>query len=105
MLGAGVFDLDGALMGLIGTCEKSLVAYDVETVDAALSQMLDFDARMLARFGIRVDPLDPKKAGLPGADGGMVIELHPIIETKKSVTECSAWGPRLVGASARTRPG
>ena len=75
MLGAGLFDLDGHLIGVIIRCEDRLAVMASADVPAALEQAASFGAQLVARYGFRVKPAAlPEDAERP-AQGVEVAEV------------------------------
>ena len=56
MLGGGLFDLDGHLVGMIVRCEDRLAVMASSDIPAALDQAASFEAQLVARYGFRVAP-------------------------------------------------
>ena len=56
MLGGGLFDLDGHLLGVVILCEDRLAVMASADVPAALEQAAAFASQLTARYGFRVAP-------------------------------------------------
>ena len=56
MLGGGLFDLDGHLLGVVILCEDRLAVMVSADIPAALEQAASFASQLTARYGFRVDP-------------------------------------------------
>ena len=57
MAGGGLFDLDGRLVAAIIRCADRFLAADVDSVEMLLSQGQTIEARLLARYGLRLNSL------------------------------------------------
>ena len=56
MLGGGLFDLDGHLLGVVVRCEDRLTVMASADIPEALEQAAAFGAQLTARYGFRVEP-------------------------------------------------
>jgi S1-C subfamily serine protease len=57
MLGGGLFDLNGFLVGIIVRCNNRLTAIAASDVPAELKKIESFESQLLTRYGFRVDVL------------------------------------------------
>jgi len=73
MLGGGLFDIEGGLMGLIVRCDDHLAALDVESVEGLFAQEQTLETRLIARHGIRLAPLTESAQRLLNAQRGMLV--------------------------------
>ncbi|MBG98999.1 MAG: hypothetical protein CMN58_01490 [Solibacterales bacterium] len=55
MLGGGLFDLNGFLVGVIVRCNDRLIAIAASDVPAELKKIESLESQLLARYGFRVD--------------------------------------------------
>jgi len=58
--GAGIFDLDEGLLGVVGSCDGRLVGLDVEAVSEVLADHDTLEDHLLRRYGMRLAELDPR---------------------------------------------
>ena len=56
MLGGGLFDLDGHLLGVVILCEDRLAVMASADIPAALEEAAEFGSQLTARYGFRVGP-------------------------------------------------
>lgn len=76
MAGGGVFDLDGALLGVILPCGDRMSAVIPATVDDWLRTNTTIDRRIGARYGMAIESLTPLESAHVGvASGALVREL------------------------------
>jgi len=76
MAGGGLFDLDGNLLAVLLACDERLVAVAVGSLEAGLRTELSIENRMLARFGMRLDPLSgAERSFFEREDGALVREV------------------------------
>ena len=75
MLGAGLFDLDGHLIGVIVRCEDRLAVMASADIPAALEQAAAFGAQLVARYGFRLEPPAVREDGEQPAQGVEVAEV------------------------------
>lgn len=76
MAGGGVFDLDGALLGVILPCGDRMAAVIPATVDEWIRINATVDRRIRARYGMAIDSLTSREAAHFGvASGALVREL------------------------------
>jgi len=73
MLGGGVFDYDGALMGLIVACSGEVLALNTATVAASLAAPEQIEDRLAGNFGIVVGALSEMERKALEADSGVLI--------------------------------
>ena len=57
MVGGGLFDLDGNLIGVVLPCNERFAALTVESVNSMLREARSVEGRLLGRYGIRFDSL------------------------------------------------
>ena len=55
MLGGGLFDLDGYLVGMVIQCGDRYAAMAVDRIDSAIQQAHSFDSQLLERYGFRIE--------------------------------------------------
>ncbi len=75
MLGGGLFDLDGYLLGVVVRCEGRLTVMASADIPETLEQAAAFGAQLTARYGFRVDPPAIRKDGERPAEGVEVREV------------------------------
>jgi serine protease Do len=90
MLGGGVFDLDGTLVGLLLRCDDDDVVVTTQSVARLLAFGETRGSRVRARWGLHVEPLSPVEAFSLGIGNGLLV--HQIWE-------------RYPGETAGLRPG
>ncbi len=73
MLGAGLFDIQGALVAIVIQCEAEAVAMAAAEVDAVLLLANSNTSRLLWRFGIRMDMLDEDEIAYFNSREGFLI--------------------------------
>lgn len=73
MAGAGLFDLDGALVGVVLPCEERHAALNIESVIAALAHGGSVEGRLVARYGLRVVPLEEAIRSHFRTDAGVLV--------------------------------
>ncbi len=73
MAGAGVFDLDGGLMGVIVVCEEGLAALGVSALEELATQIGDIKMRLQHRYGVSVEELGAPERKILGADYGFFV--------------------------------
>lgn len=76
MAGAGVFNLDGSLLGVVGRCDGGLAILAVQAIELLSGRANGLEERLLERFGMRVAELDDEgKAALRVSQGFLVREV------------------------------
>jgi S1-C subfamily serine protease len=77
MLGGGLFDMDGALLGLIVECDGSYVAMSVEDITSALGEENSLSSQLLYRYGMKTETLsdDALRGSLEAEQGLWVSEV------------------------------
>jgi len=73
MLGGGLFDLDGNLLGLIVRCGSRPAAISVSSVETAVAESLSLEGRVLTRYGMRAGRLSEAERAYFGADQGLLV--------------------------------
>jgi S1-C subfamily serine protease len=73
MAGAGLFDLDGALVAVVLPCDGRYAALTPESVTLGLVQGRSFEGRLRALYGLRVLPLDETTQRHLGAQSGALV--------------------------------
>jgi serine protease Do len=73
MAGAGLFDLDEALVAVVLSCEGRYTALSPESVTLGLAQGRSLEGRLGARFGLHVVPLDDAVRSHLGATSGVLV--------------------------------
>jgi hypothetical protein len=77
LAGAGVFDLDGALAGIVMRCGAAHHVAAAAGIPGLLKSLEAFDKRLQSRYGVRVTPLDEKASQLfEVANGLLLVELR-----------------------------
>ncbi|HUU34065.1 MAG TPA: PDZ domain-containing protein, partial [Vicinamibacterales bacterium] len=77
MAGGGLFDLDGNLLGVILPCGDRYAAVVPDAVDGMLATVESFASRLLARYGMAVEPLTEEEVEyFDVASGAIVRELR-----------------------------
>lgn len=74
MSGAGLFDLEGALMGVVGVCGDRMAAFDVATVERLARREGTFADHLISRFGMRLRGASGEELERFDAEYGMLIE-------------------------------
>jgi hypothetical protein len=76
MAGAGVFSLDGALIGVVGRCDGGLAILGVQAIELLSGRANGLDDQLLERYGMRISqPDDNEKAALRVGRGLLVREV------------------------------
>jgi S1-C subfamily serine protease len=73
MAGGGLFDTDGALVGLFLPCGDRFAAVVPEQVDGMLTDAAALSSRLLAVYGVTVGPITPDEAAYFKAAGGVIV--------------------------------
>jgi hypothetical protein len=73
MAGAGLFDLDGALVAMVLPCNGRQAALTPESVALGLAEGRSTEGRLLALYGLGVLPLDESLRRHFGVDTGVVV--------------------------------
>ncbi|OFW18144.1 MAG: hypothetical protein A3H27_12585 [Acidobacteria bacterium RIFCSPLOWO2_02_FULL_59_13] len=73
IMGGGLFDLDGNLVGLVIQCSGSYVAMAAAGIDAALQQGASFSSRLLRRHGMKVQPLNEALRAYFNSETGFLV--------------------------------
>jgi len=85
MLGGGVFDLDGNLLAVLLHCDGHDIAVTATSVAELLAEGETHDSRVRARWGLRVDRLNPIESFYFGLSGGLMVrelwERYPAAAT------------------------
>ncbi|MEP6916967.1 MAG: PDZ domain-containing protein [Acidobacteriota bacterium] len=77
MVGGGLFDLDGALLGVIAPCDEQVAVVAVDAVHALLDHAGATEQRIIARFGASLGVLSAGEAAyFKRADGLLVREVR-----------------------------
>lgn len=72
-LGAGVFDVQSSLLGIVARCDEGYVAIALDGVDAALARAGSGAARLAARFGLELESPDSALRAWLRVDTGLVV--------------------------------
>jgi serine protease DegQ len=76
MAGAGVFNIDGALVGIVGRCDDGLAILSTQAIELLFGRTRDLADRLLYRFGMGVDlPSDGEREALRAEKGLLVREV------------------------------
>jgi S1-C subfamily serine protease len=76
MAGAGLFDLDGALVGVVLPCGSRYAVLGLESVALGLVRGRSLEGRLRTLYGLRTAPLDDAaRAHLGVASGAFVVEV------------------------------
>lgn len=76
MAGAGVFSLDGVLVGVVGRCDGGLAILGVQAIELLSGRTNGIEERLLERFGVRIgEPDENEKAALRIRQGLLVREV------------------------------
>jgi S1-C subfamily serine protease len=76
MVGGGLFNIDGELLGVILPCRDHIVAIDTTSVDNILRRADTVEERLLARYGIAFSRLsEEEQRYFKGIDGLLVREV------------------------------
>ena len=73
MAGAGLFDLDEALVAVVLPCDGRYAALSPESVTLGLAQGRSLEGRLRALYGLRVVPLDDAVRTHLGAESGVLV--------------------------------
>ena len=73
MLGGGVFDLDGNLLAVLLRCDGHDIAVAAASVDDLLAEGQTHQSRVLARWGLTIEPLLPDESFHFGLRGGLMV--------------------------------
>ena len=73
MLGGGVFDLDGNLLGMVLRCDGQDAVVTVESVTELLAWGDTHDGRLRGRWGLHVESLTPVEAFHFGVGNGLMV--------------------------------
>lgn len=73
MVGGGLFDLDGRLLGMILPCGGGLAAIVPEVVDEWLRANTTAASRLLARYGAVFEPLTAAESSFFGVTAGVMV--------------------------------
>ena len=90
MAGAGLFDLDGNLIGVVIPCDDRFTGVTVESVDAMLREGRAVEGRVVGRYGLKLDV--------------MTEEEQQHFESRESVIVREVWTGHLADL-AGFRPG
>lgn len=76
MAGAGVFNLDGALVGIVGRCDEGLSILSTQAIELLFGRTGDLKDRLLYRYGMQLDlPNDAEREALQVEQGLLVREV------------------------------
>jgi S1-C subfamily serine protease len=73
MLGGGLFDLDGRLLGIIVWIDGRLAVLATDSVDTFIARAAALDDRLLARFGMWIAPLSAYERAELQLDAGLLV--------------------------------
>lgn len=73
MLGGGLFDVDGALMGLVVSCDGDLTAIDVGTLERSFIAPRIISERVMSRYGMRVELLSEAALAAFQVQSGLLV--------------------------------
>lgn len=73
MAGGGLFDMDGRLLGVILPCGERYAAVASDVVDGMLLAAESFGSRLLARYGLVVEPLTSEESAFFKTTAGVMI--------------------------------
>ena len=82
MLGGGLFDLDGNLVGMVIQCGDRYAAMAADRIGAAIEEAGSFDSQLLERYGFRIE------RGTGGSDEG---PSAPAATTSQGVQVTEVW--------------
>jgi S1-C subfamily serine protease len=71
--GAGIFDLDGNLIGIVARCMENQVAIKAASIPALLAKAQSIESRLLDRFGFEPVLADAVAGEAFGAEGGVLV--------------------------------
>ncbi|HEU5452022.1 MAG TPA: PDZ domain-containing protein [Terriglobales bacterium] len=74
LLGGGLFDLAGNLVGLIARCDDQLVVFAVQDIVAAMDGLSDPARQIRNRYGVLLSDLDDAEKSFFGVSGGVLVE-------------------------------
>lgn len=76
MAGAGVFDIDGLLVGVVGRCDAGLAILGVQAIELLSGRTNSLEDQLLERYGMRIGaPDDAEKSALRIRQGLLVREV------------------------------
>jgi membrane-associated protease RseP (regulator of RpoE activity) len=73
MLGGGVFDYDGGLMGLIVGCGGAVIALDSATIEASFAAPDQIEDRIAGQFGFAAGALSEEERKALGVEKGVLV--------------------------------
>ncbi|MEO7273273.1 MAG: PDZ domain-containing protein [Vicinamibacterales bacterium] len=77
MIGGGLFDLDGALLGLVARCDGRVVAIAVEAIQGLMERTGSVEQLVAARFGASLEPIGASESAFfKRADGLLVRDVR-----------------------------
>ena len=74
LLGGGLFDLRGNLVGLIARCDDRLAVFAVQDVVAAVAALNDPAQQIRNRYGALLSDLDEQEKSFFGVNGGVLVQ-------------------------------
>ena len=75
MLGGGLFDLDGYLLGVVVRCADRLMVMAAADIPETIEQAAALDAQLIARYGFRPDPAAIREESESSSQGVEVSEV------------------------------
>ncbi len=72
--GSGVFSIDGGLLAVVLDCAGTLIAAEVNTLEAQVHEDLTLRDRVAERFGMLVGPISESDGQPAGKDAGVVVQ-------------------------------
>lgn len=73
MAGAGIFGLDGALVGVVGACDDHLAILGMQAIELLFGRSGELEGRLLYRYGVRVDEPDEREREFLQAPQGLIV--------------------------------
>lgn len=73
MAGGGLFDLDGRLLAVMVNCDDGIAAVVADSVEKLLAHAVTLEGQMLARYGLRLAPLNDVEQRYFAADSGVLV--------------------------------
>jgi PDZ domain len=73
MAGAGIFNLDGLLVGVVGRCDKGLAILGTQAIELLFGRPSELADRLLQRYGMRLEQSSDEEYAALGAPPGLLV--------------------------------